>query len=65
MKKMDKKNKDNIILYIKYFVTSFVSEKMPEEEKEIILKCFLYKRSQKEIQNMLLSVERYKKDLNI
>ena len=61
MKKMSKEEKDKIMLYIKYFVTSFVDENMPDEEKEIILKCFLYKRTQKDIQKMLESVAMYKK----
>lgn len=61
MRKIDNETKEKIFLYIKYFVTSFVTDELSDKEKDIILKCFLYKKSQNDIKKMIESVNLYKK----
>lgn len=62
MKRLTEDEKNKLMIYIKYYVTSFINpKKITTKDRDIILKCFLYKKRKEEIDKMLDSVSKLEK----
>lgn len=58
MIRTNEEEKEKLLDFVRYFITSFADDDMTNREKEIILKVLLYRKKSEDVKKMIDSVDR-------
>ncbi len=58
MIRINEEEKEKLLDFVRYFITSFADDDMTNREKEIILKVLLYRKKSEDVKKMIDSVDR-------
>lgn len=58
MIRTNEEEKEKLLDFVRYFITSFADDDMTNREKEIVLKVLLYRKKSEDVKKMIDSVDR-------